>query len=66
MACAAAAVTLVLAGANLFIGAASVFWLMLMVRSFFGGGSYAIIDAPYLAEVWPGGLRASGTALGKG
>src|SRR5271156_4023332 len=67
LACTAAAATLVLAGywANLFIGAVSVFWLMLMVHSFFGGGSYAII-APYLAEVWPGGLRASGMGLGYG
>ena len=38
---------------------------MLMGHSFFGGGSYAII-APYMAEVWPAGLRASGMGLGYG
>ncbi len=31
----------------------------------FGGGSYSII-APYMAEVWPAGLRASGMGLGYG
>jgi putative MFS transporter len=38
---------------------------MLMAHSFFGGGAYAII-APYMAEVWPAGLRASGMGLGYG
>jgi len=36
-----------------------------MAHSFFGGGSYSII-APYMAEVWPSGLRASGMGLGYG
>jgi len=67
LACSGAAVTLVVAGflANAFIGGVSVFWLMLMAHSFFGGGSYAII-APYMAEVWPTGLRASGMGFGYG
>ena len=67
LACAGGAVTLVIAGyfANVFIGAVSVFWLMLMAHSFFGGGSYAII-APYMAEVWPTALRASGMGFGYG
>ncbi len=67
LACLGAVVTLVLAGylANVFIGTVSVFWLMLMAHSFFGGGSYAII-APYMAEVWPIGLRASGLGFGYG
>ena len=67
LSCAGAAITLVVAGylANDFIGGVSVFWLMLMAHSFFGGGSYAII-APYLAEVWPTGLRASGMGFGYG
>jgi MFS transporter, putative metabolite:H+ symporter len=66
-ACVGGALTLVVAGylANAFIGAISVFWLMLMAHSFFGGGSYAII-APYMAEVWPAGLRASGLGFGYG
>ncbi len=65
--CIGSVLTLVLAGyfADVFIGSVSVFWLMLVAHSFFGGGSYTII-APYLAEVWPTGLRASGMGLGYG
>jgi putative MFS transporter len=65
--CLGGVVTLIMAGylANAFIGSVSVFWLLLMAHSFFGGGSYTII-APYLAEVWPVGLRASGMGLGYG
>ncbi len=67
LACLGGVITLIIAGhlADLFIGMVSVFWLMLMAHSFFGGGSYAII-APYMAEVWPAGLRASGMGLGYG
>ena len=66
-ACLGGVVTLIGAGylADVFIGQVSVFWLMLMAHSFFGGGSYSII-APYMAEVWPAGLRASGMGLGYG
>jgi putative MFS transporter len=38
---------------------------MLVAHAVFSGGSYSII-APYLAEVWPAGLRASGMGLGYG
>jgi putative MFS transporter len=67
LACSGGAVTLILAGyfANAFVGGVSVFWLMLMTHSFFAGGSYTII-APYMAEVWPTGLRASGLGFGYG
>jgi putative MFS transporter len=67
LACLGGVVTLIFAGylADAFIGTVSVFWLMLMAHSFFGGGSYSII-APYMAEVWPAGLRASGMGLGYG
>ena len=67
LACLGGVVTLIVAGytAHAFIGTVSVFWLMLMAHSFFGGGSYTII-APYMAEVWPAGLRASGMGLGYG
>jgi putative MFS transporter len=66
-ACLGGVATLIGAGylSDVFIGTVSVFWLMLMAHSFFGGGSYAII-APYMAEVWPAGLRASGMGLGYG
>ena len=67
LACLGAAATLIVAGYSPsdFIGGVSVFWLMLMAHSFFGGGSYSII-APYMAEVWPTGLRASGMGFGYG
>jgi hypothetical protein len=63
--CLGGVATLIIAGylADAYIGTVSVFWLMLMEHSFFGGGSYTII-APYMAEVWPAGLRASGMGLG--
>jgi MFS transporter, putative metabolite:H+ symporter len=66
-ACGGAVITLILAGssAHISIGSVSVFWLMLVAHAFFSGGSYSII-APYLAEVWPAGLRASGMGLGYG
>ncbi len=66
-ACIGGVLTLVGAGyfSNVMIGTVSVFWLMLLAHSFFGGGSYSII-APYMAEVWPSGLRASGMGLGYG
>jgi putative MFS transporter len=61
------ALTMALAGYlhDAYIGTASVFFLLIMVQRFFGDGSYAIIG-PYLAEVWPAGLRASGMGLGYG
>ena len=66
-ACGGAVITLILAGssAHISIGSVSVFWLMLVAHAVFSGGSYSII-APYLAEVWPAGLRASGMGLGYG
>jgi putative MFS transporter len=42
-----------------YIGAVSVFFLLIMIQRFFGDASYAIIG-PYLSEVWPNRLRASG------
>jgi len=66
-ACLGAVAMLIGAGymSDMMIGSVSVFWLMLVGHAFFGGGSYAII-APYMAEVWPAGLRASGMGLGYG
>jgi putative MFS transporter len=36
-----------------------------VIQRFFGDASYAII-APYLSEIWPNRLRASGMGLGYG
>jgi len=47
------------------IGSVSVFFLLIVAQRFFGDGSYAIIG-PYLAEVWPVPLRASGMGFGYG
>jgi MFS transporter, putative metabolite:H+ symporter len=41
------------------------FFVLVMIQRFFGDGSYAIIG-PYIAEVWPARLRASGMGLGYG
>jgi len=61
------AVTMALAGyfCDAYIGTVSVFFLLIMTQRFFGDGSYAIIG-PYMAEVWPSRLRASGMGLGYG
>jgi putative MFS transporter len=61
------ALTMALAGYfhDAYLGTVSVFFLLIMAQRFFGDGSYAIIG-PYLAEVWPAGLRTSGMGLGYG
>ncbi len=48
-----------------YIGPLSVFYLMVLVQQFFGNGIYAIVG-PYMAEVWPSNLRASGMGVGYG
>ena len=65
--CTIAAVTMSMAGylANVFIGTVSVFYVMILMQSFFGSGNYAIVG-PYMAEVWPARLRASGMGFGYG
>jgi MFS transporter, putative metabolite:H+ symporter len=44
---------------NSFLGATSVFWIMLVIAWFFADGGFSIVG-PYSAEVWPARLRASG------
>ena len=62
-----AALSLALAGFfyDAFFGTASVFWLLMMIATFFGVGSVTLVR-PYAAEVWPVGLRASGIGLAYG
>jgi MFS transporter, putative metabolite:H+ symporter len=62
-----AALTLAVAGYahDIYVGTVSVFFLLVLVNRFFGDGSYAIIG-PYMAEVWPARLRASGMGFGYG
>jgi putative MFS transporter len=61
------AVTMALAGYwhDIYIGSVSVFFILIMAQRFFGDASYAIIG-PYLAEVWPNRLRASGMGFSYG
>jgi len=61
------AMTMALAGYfhDLYIGGVSVFFLLIMVQRFFGDASYAVIG-PYIAEVWPNRLRASGMGFSYG
>jgi putative MFS transporter len=47
---------------DLSIGSASVFLLMLMAASFFSNASFSVVF-PYMAELWPAKLRASGFGL---
>ena len=45
--------------ANAFIGGVSVFWLLLMATYFFVSGGFSV-TVPYVAEIWPSRLRATG------
>ena len=44
---------------DVYIGAISLFWLLLIVNNAFADGGFAIIG-PYSAEVWPVALRTTG------
>ena len=61
------AVCMALAGYlhDVFIGTVSVFFVLIVAQRFFGDASYAIIG-PYIAEVWPNRLRASGMGFSYG
>jgi MFS transporter, putative metabolite:H+ symporter len=61
---AAGAVSMLLAGYmhDWFIGAVSVYYLMNLVQSFFGNANFAVVF-PYMTELWPANLRASGFGL---
>jgi putative MFS transporter len=50
---------------DVYIGTVSVFFVLIMIQRFFGDASYAVIG-PYLAEVWPNRLRASGMGFSYG
>jgi len=67
LSCLIAAATMSLAGYlnQVYIGTVSLFYVMILAQSFFGSGNYSIVG-PYMAEVWPSKLRASGMGLGYG
>jgi putative MFS transporter len=47
---------------NYYIGATSLFLLLLVANSFFANASFSVVF-PYMAELWPAKLRASGFGL---
>jgi MFS transporter, putative metabolite:H+ symporter len=59
--CLTAALFMALAGYlhDFFIGGVSLFYVMILLQSFFGSGNYSIVG-PYMGEVWPARLRGSG------
>jgi putative MFS transporter len=61
------AISMALAGYlhDVYVGTVSVFFVLIMAQRFFGDASYAIIG-PYIAEVWPNRLRASGMGFSYG
>lgn len=65
--CLIAAATMSAAGflSDFYVAGVSIFYVMIVAQSFFGSGNYAIVG-PYMAEVWPSKLRASGMGLGYG
>jgi putative MFS transporter len=62
--CLIAALFMSLAGYlhDLFIGGVSMFFIMILLQSFFGSGNYSIVG-PYMGELWPARLRGSGMGL---
>src|SRR6202162_4119926 len=65
--CVMAAVLMVLAGHlhDFYIGGASLFYILMVAQSFFGSAVYTVVG-PYMAEIWPARLRASGMGLSYG
>ena len=61
LSCLTAALFMSLAGYmhSVFIGGVSMFFLMIVLQSFFGSGNYSIVG-PYMGELWPARLRGSG------
>ncbi|MBV8121023.1 MAG: MFS transporter [Alphaproteobacteria bacterium] len=59
-----AASAMALAGylSNAYLGVVSLFYVMLLLHSFFGNGNFSVVF-PYMAELWPASLRASGFGL---
>src|SRR5713101_7306226 len=50
---------------DVYIGGASLFYALLVASTFFGSANYTVVG-PYMAEIWPARLRASGMGLSYG
>jgi MFS transporter, putative metabolite:H+ symporter len=64
LSCLVAALFMSLAGYlhDMFIGGASMFFVMIVLQNFMGSGNYSIVG-PYMGEMWPSRLRGSGMGL---
>jgi putative MFS transporter len=50
---------------NVYIGSVSLFYALILAQTFFGSANYSVVG-PYMAEIWPTRLRASGMGLAYG
>src|ERR1700726_27116 len=50
---------------DVYIGSWSLFYLLFLAQTFFGSANYSVVG-PYMAEIWPARLRASGMGIGYG
>src|SRR5258708_7284246 len=50
---------------DVYIAGASLFYILIVAQSFFGSAVYTVVG-PYMAEIWPARLRASGMGLSYG
>jgi MFS family permease len=48
-----------------YIGGWSLFYVLFIVQTFFGSANYSVVG-PYMAEIWPARLRASGMGISYG
>jgi putative MFS transporter len=65
--CVAAAMLMVAAGYlyDVYVFGASLFYILMVAQGFFGSAVYTVVG-PYMAEIWPARLRASGMGLSYG
>ncbi len=50
---------------DVYIGSVSLFYVLLVAQTFFGSANYTVVG-PYMPELWPARLRASGMGLSYG
>jgi putative MFS transporter len=50
---------------DVYIGGWSLFYVLFIVQTFFGSANYSVVG-PYMAEIWPARLRASGMGISYG
>src|SRR5258708_27892167 len=48
-----------------YIGTWSVFYILFLAQTFFSSANYSVVG-PYMAEIWPARLRASGMGISYG